>query len=351
VHTAFGLTRTVHVVLVGRGRVARELVAMWQAQQEAFLQRELTLRLVAVAGSSTWRFDPNGLALDGALALTDAPPRPGDAEMVAQVASHRLTDVVLVDVSGAPLQPLHLAALQAGMHVVTANKVPLAGPLATYRELVDARDAARVRYGYETTFGAGLPVLHTLKELVATGDELRSVAGCFSGTLGFLCTRLDEGVALAEAVSEAAQLGYTEPDPRDDLSGRDVARKALIVARALGLALEPDDVVLEPFVEGLEQGLSVALAQQGPVLARRVAEARERGERLRYVARIEGGRAEVGLRSVPASGPLGSLVGPDNMLVFTTRRYDRYPLVIRGPGAGAEVTAAGVLGDLLRVIG
>jgi len=351
VHTAFGLTRTVHLVLVGRGRVAGELVAMLEELAPSLRERDLSLKVVAVAGSRSWRFDAHGLALDGLLELADGEERPADEDLVAAVAAERLTDVVLVDVSGAPLQPLHRAALHAGMHVVTANKVPLSGSLASYRELVDARDAARVRYGYETTFGAGLPVLHTLKELIATGDELRRVSGCFSGTLGFLCTRLEEGASLRQAVEEASAKGYTEPDPRDDLSGRDVARKALIIARALGLPLEPDDVVLEPFVAGLDDGLDTALAVGGAELSARLAAAKERHHTLRYVADIHEGRAAVGLREVPEDGPIGSLHGPDNILVFTTRRYDAYPLVIRGPGAGAEVTAAGVLGDLLRVMG
>lgn len=351
VHTAFGLTRTVHLVLVGRGRVARSFVGMLGDVDASVVQRAIGFRVVAVAGSKHWRFEPHGLDLDGLLDLDDGAPRPADAELVARVAAERLTDVVLVDLSAAPLQALHLAALRAGMHVVTANKVPLSGDLASYRALVAARDAARVRYGYETTFGAGLPALHTLKDLLATGDELRRVSGCFSGTLGFLCTRLQEGRTLGEAVEEAASLGYTEPDPREDLSGRDVARKALIIARALGLALEPTDVERSPFVEGLEEGLEGALAAHGPALAARFAAARERGATLRYVADIQGGRARVALEEVPLDGPIGSLTGPDNILVFTTRRYDRYPLVIRGPGAGAEVTAAGVLGDLLRITG
>jgi len=352
VHTAFGLTRTVHLVLVGRGRVGRELLAMLEDNVGRFDERDLSFKLVAVAGSQRWRFDPHGIAMSSAVeAVEGGEQRPSDSDLVATVAAERLTDVVLVDVSAAPLAGLHLAALEAGFHVVTANKVPLSGSLASYRALVDARDRARVRYGYETTFGAGLPVLHTLKELVATGDELRVVEGCFSGTLGFLSTRLDEGATLADAVREAAALGYTEPDPSEDLSGRDVARKALIVARALGFALEPDDVALEPFVPGLEAGLDEAIAAFEPTLRERLAQASQDGRKLRFVAQVRDGSATVGLQAVEATGPIGSLRGPDNILVFTTRRYDRYPLVVRGPGAGAEVTAAGVLGDLLRVVG
>ena len=196
-----------------------------------------------------------------------------------------------------------------------------------------------------------MPVLHTLRELVDTGDRVARVLGCLSGTLGFLCTRLEEGVGLVEAVAEAEAAGYTEPDPREDLSGRDVGRKALIVARSIGLAVAPQDVELRPMVPDLEQGLDEALVAYAPVIAARVAAAKGAREVLRYVADISPERVTVGLQAVPADGPLGSLRGPDNVVVVETARYLGNPLSIRGPGAGAEVTAAGVLGDLLKIAG
>lgn len=351
VHTAFGLTRIVHLVLVGCGRVGRALLQMLAELRDRYREEHnLELRLVALVSSRLLLLDEHGL--DPATAADDIAhgiPRPSDEVLVNRLVGQRFTDAILIDVSAADLTDLHRAALEVGFHVVTANKVPLSGSMDSYYGLVRARNASRVRYGYETTFGAGLPVLHTLKELLHTGDALERVLGCFSGTLGFLCTRLEDGLSLVEAVGEAEQLGYTEPDPREDLSGRDVARKALIIARAMGWRIEPHEVELEPLVDGLEGGLASALIEHGPALERRVAEAAERGEVLRYVAEITGNAARVGLRTVPKDSPIGSLRGPDNMMVFQTRRYHDYPLVIRGPGAGAEVTAAGVLGDILRI--
>lgn len=350
VHTAFGLTRGVDLLLLGSGRVAQALLPMIDAARDRMAaERGVDLRLLGVASSSRVVLDPHGLPPGEALGrLAGGAARPSDEALLSAADAARSRDLVLVDLTAAPLASLHAAALGRGFHVVTANKVPLAGPLDTYRGLVRAVRETGARYGYETTFGAGLPVLHTLKELLHTGDTVEEVTGCFSGTLGFLCTRLQDGAPLAEAVQEAVDAGYTEPDPREDLSGRDVARKALIIARAMGLALEPEDVSRSPVVDGLERGLAEAVAAEGPGLEARIREAAARGGVLRYVARITPDEVAVGLAEVPADSPIGSLRGPDNILVFRSRRYRDYPLVVRGPGAGAEVTAAGVLGDLLR---
>jgi aspartokinase/homoserine dehydrogenase 1 len=351
VHAAFGLRRTLDVVLVGVGRVGRCLLEMIEeSREEVAKARKLQLRLLGVVNSRRMLIDGHGLEPVEALArLETAPARPSDEDLLAQVDEARLGDVVLVDVTAADTVGLHQAALNAGMHLVTANKTPISGTLADYRGLVEAVGRTGATYGYETTFGAGLPVLHTLKELLHTGDRLHSVSGCFSGTLGFVCTRLQDGVPLQAIIEEAAALGYTEPDPREDLSGRDVARKALIIARAIGLALEPSDVSLEPMVPGLDAGLDEAMRVHGPALAARVAEAAGRGAVLRYVAEITPQGARVGPQEVPRDSAIGALRGPDNILVFRTARYKDYPLVIQGPGAGASVTAAGVLGDILRV--
>jgi len=351
IHSAFGLTRMVNLMVLGCGRVGRTFLDQLHATR-ASMETELglELRLIGLASSTRLLLDDGGLdPASVAGALAQAGPRPDDEALVARLLDGRFTDLVLVDLTAADTAALQLAALRAGIHVVSANKRPLSGPLSRFEELGAASRATGARLAYETTFGAGLPVLHTLKELRDTGDRFRQISGCFSGTLGFICTRLEEGMPIAEAVRAAQELGLTEPDPREDLSGRDVARKALIIARTAGIAVEPDALALDPLLPDLEQGLEAALATHGPALASRVAEERERGNVLRYVATITPERVHVGLRAVPADDPIGSLRGQDNMLVYRTERYDELPLVIRGPGAGAEVTAAGVLGDVLKV--
>jgi aspartokinase/homoserine dehydrogenase 1 len=348
-HAAFGLRRRLDLVVLGAGRVARALLAMMEeAAPEVARMHHLELRLIALSGRGRAVVDGAGLGRDP-IGRLDRDARALDLSSLFEEAERaRASDVVVVDLTADDLAPAHLDALRRGWSVVTANKKPLSGPLSVWRELQEACGAAGSVYGFETTFGAGLPVLHTLHEMVATADRLHGVRGCFSGTLGFLCTRLQDGADLAGAVEEASRLGYTEPDPRDDLSGLDVARKAVIIARAMGREVEPADVRLEPFVEGLEAGLDAALAEQGPRMAARILAAAARGDVLRYVAEIDEEGVRVGLREVPAMSPIGSLRGPDNILVFETARYKANPLVIRGPGAGADVTAAGVLGDVLK---
>jgi aspartokinase/homoserine dehydrogenase 1 len=353
IHSAFGLTRTVNLCVLGAGKVARAFLRQLD-ETRAAMERELglELRLVGLATSRRCLCDLEGSGLAPARVdelLAAAPPRPSDDELLAKLESGRFTDLVLVDLTAAETAPLLARALAAGIGVVTANKRPLSGPLADWDALLAAARGTGARLGYETTFGAGLPVLHTLQELVHTGDRFQAISGCFSGTLGYLATRLEEGVPLAEALRGAEAAGLTEPDPRDDLSGRDVLRKALIIARSVGLRLEPAAVALEPFLPELEAGLAPALERHAPALEARARAARDHGATLRYVASITPERVEVGLRELPLSDPLGALRGQDNMLVYRTLRYSELPLVIRGPGAGAEVTAAGVLGDVLKV--
>ena len=352
-HSAFGLTRITNLMVLGCGRVGRTFLDQL-AQTRASLESEhgLELRLVGLANSRHLLLDDAGLDPIGCAELLEGVerPLPGSDELVRHLQELMVTDLVLVDLTAGDTAEVHRACLEAGIHVVTANKRPLSGGLADHRALRDASRRTGAAMNYETTFGAGLPVLHTLQELLHTGDRILSIQGCFSGTLGYVSTRLEQGTGLAEAIEEARQRGLTEPDPREDLSGRDVARKALIIARTLGLEIEPDEVSLEPMVPGLDQGLERALVEQGPEIERWVEQERSQGRVLRYVAEIGDGRVAVGLRPFDQKHPLGDLRGEDNMLVFRTLRYDEHPLVIRGPGAGTEVTAAGVLGDVLKLV-
>jgi bifunctional aspartokinase / homoserine dehydrogenase 1 len=366
IHSAFGLTKDLNVLLFGCGRIGRTLIKqIHENHLQIAKSLQVNVKVLAVINSKTWHLSSVGMKSKELEGLADGMPlaqlpgsedRPVSAEEVLdRVAETFRTDVVLVDATGAELAPVHIAGLQRGFHVVTANKKPLTGSMADYLEIQKLRKSKGLKYQYEATFGAGLPLLSTLQDLINTGDHIISVQGCLSGTLGFICSRLDCGESLSEAVTEAMQLGFTEPDPKDDLNGVDVARKSLIIARELGIFCEPNEIRLRPFIpkayfraasrQSFQSGLSRANAR----LAEEIRICKQEGKALRYVVDISKTNCEVGPKRVPLDSPIGRLAGPDNILVFKTQRYNDYPLVIQGPGAGAIVTAAGVLSDLLKI--
>lgn len=261
---------------------------------------------------------------------------------------------ILVDLTADETAPLLQEALSRGFHVVLANKKPLAAPQEQFDMLFETARQKKVSLRYEATVGAGLPILDTLHKLQEAGDPVRAVLGCLSGTLGFLMSQLEDGALFSEAVQKAYELGYTEPDPRDDLCGMDVARKALILARSLGRRLELKDIsVTSLFPEELgdpnPQSFLRKLTALDEGFAEKIREAKREQKVLRYVARIEPESVQVGLEAVPVASALGRLRGTDNTVVFYTRRYSQNPLVVTGPGAGAEVTAAGVLNDIVSI--
>ena len=245
--------------------------------------------------------------------------------------------------------------LAAGIHVITPNKQAGAGPLDRYEAIRAARTHSGARFRYEATVGAGLPVISTLRDLLDTGDELLAVDGIFSGTLAWLFNKYDGSVPFSELVRQAHALGYTEPDPRDDLSGMDVARKLTILAREAGMPISLPDVDVQSLVPASlastdRDGFMAALHELDAPMQAAYAAARQRGCVLRYVARLQNdGSARVALLELPDDHAFAHLRLTDNCVQFTTRRYRDNPLIVQGPGAGPEVTAAGVFSDLLRV--
>jgi aspartokinase/homoserine dehydrogenase 1 len=240
------------------------------------------------------------------------------------------------------------------MDVVLANKKPLAGSSRESEELFSLAASHGRRLRHEATVGAGLPVMDTFAKLIETGDEVVSIEGCLSGTLGFLLTELERWKKFSQVLGAAMDAGYTEPDPRDDLSGTDVARKALILGRLMGFKGEPASVVTESLVPEGARGLPLKqflarLSTWDDHFAQKVRVAQQKGQVLRYVATVTPRRLRVGLQAVSVDSPFAGLKGTDNQIVFTTTRYREHPLVIRGPGAGPIVTAAGVLNDVLAL--
>lgn len=247
--------------------------------------------------------------------------------------------------------------MEQGIHIVTPNKKLNSGPLAEYLAVKQLQKAGRAHYMYEGTVGAGLPIISTLKSLLDTGDEVQRIEGVFSGTLSYIFNTLTPGKTFSSVVSGARRRGYTEPDPRDDLSGMDVTRKVINLARECGnkielSAVDTESLVPEPLRKAQSpQEFMDSLHEHDDVMAARVAEADEHGEVLRYVGSYdaESGVCQVLLRRFPKSHPFANLSGTENIISFTTLRYSNPPLIVRGPGAGPAVTAAGVFADVVTL--
>ena len=352
------------VVLLGFGQIGRTLAPLIAKVK----QNALRLQVVGLVDRSGFVFDPRGLpprrlaALAAAkakatpLAKVAGGQRASATEAVTFVASHALSNPILVDVTAADTTETLKTALAAGMHVVLANKRPITVSRKHYDELQAAAEAHGRQLLREATVGAGLPIIDTFAKLVESGDRVQRIEGCPSGTLGYLFGELGRGRRFSEALRGAIAKGYPEPDPREDLSGMDVARKALILGRLLGFPGELRDVAVESLVPKGAERLPLAeflarLEQYDAPWTRRVALARQRGGVVRYRAIVTRRRIRVGLVVVDASSPMASLNGTDNQFIFTTMRYRKNPLVITGPGAGPAVTAGGILNDVLKLAG
>lgn len=365
VHGAFNLAHTqLSVLLLGKGVVGGSLLKQIDRQNQALgREHDVQVRLVGIGSSKGALLEAEGLPPLEAIAHLEKALAAGKAAKDVGSLLKKLSQLpnpVLVDCSAAAgMEKLYRAAFEHGINVVSANKQPLALPQPERVALLASARKNFRAYHYETTVGAALPVIETLKNLVRTGDHVITIEGAFSGTLGFLCERLVQGDALSVAVRQAKELGYTEPHPRDDLSGLDVARKAVILARELGLQVELGDVALEPFVpaENLREDdpekFMQSLAKLDAAVAARVAASKQQGKLPRYLARITPGAAgpkvTVGPIDVDVTHPAASLRGSEAFVAFHTERYKQYPMVVRGAGAGGEVTAAGVLADILRL--
>jgi aspartokinase/homoserine dehydrogenase 1 len=363
VHAGFYLSEhTLSIGLIGPGQVGRALLRQIGEARAGLLERaRLDLRLRAVASSRRMRLAGADEASLDAAALADDPfgeeSGPLDfAHFTEQVNDDHWPHAVIIDCSASDeVAERYAEWLAAGIHVVTPNKRAGSGPAERYRAVRAPVEAGRARWRYEATVGAGLPIIQTLRDLVDTGDTIRRVEGIFSGTLAYLFNRFEPGMSFAALVGEAHSAGYTEPDPRDDLSGMDVARKLVIVAREMGLELELSDIEVENLIpESLaELGVDAFLGRledMDAAMTERLTAARERGDVLRHVASLdERGHASVSLQALSGDHPFAHLALTDNVVAFTTERYCDNPLIVQGPGAGPEVTAAGVFADLLRV--
>jgi aspartokinase/homoserine dehydrogenase 1 len=359
VHSGFYLSpHTISIGLIGPGAVGRVLLAQIAAERDRLLRDfKLDLRVRAIMTSRKMLLSEAGVPLDAWKPALDASSTPADvAKFTEHLHVDHLPHTVILDCTADEGVARHYADwLRAGIHVVTPNKKANSGPLDYYDSLKAARKAGGSSYLYEATVGAGLPVISTLRDLRETGDKLSSVEGIFSGTLAYLFNVYDGKTPFSDIVRDAKAKGYTEPDPRDDLSGTDFTRKVIILGREMGLKIEMQDVKVESLIPpGLEQGTPDEFLANLPKfdadMKKRFDAAAAKGKVLRYMGRLTAdGKATVGVAELDRTHAFANIALTDNVVRYATERYNSNPLIVQGPGAGPEVTAAGVFADLLRV--
>jgi aspartokinase/homoserine dehydrogenase 1 len=359
VHSGFYLSpHTISIGLIGPGTVGKVLLEQIASESQRLRDEfKLDLRVRGILSSRKMLLSEQGVDLANWKAALDASQSPADIEKFADhLHVDHLPHTVIIDCTADESVAKHYAEwLKAGIHVVTPNKKANSGPLAYYESLKEARKVGGSSYLYEATVGAGLPVIQTLRDLRETGDKIVSVEGIFSGTLAYLFNVYDGKTPFSQIVKDAKAKGYTEPDPRDDLSGTDFARKVIILGREMGLKIEMKDVQVESLIpDGLEKGsiddFLNGLPKYDGAMKKRFDEAAARGKVLRYVGRLTAdGKATVGVSELDRSHAFANIALTDNVVRYATARYNSNPLIVQGPGAGPEVTAAGVFADLLRV--
>jgi bifunctional aspartokinase / homoserine dehydrogenase 1 len=358
-HAAFYLSeQTISIGLVGAGNVGTVLLRQLDRELKRLKDTfDIDLRVRAVATSRRMMLSDTPIELGAWRESLDAQGEALDlAKLAVHVHTEHLPHAVLIDCTASDdVARLYGTWLERGIHVITPNKRANTGSLEYYRRLRAANRSVGAHYLYETTVGAALPIVQTLHDLVQTGDDIVEIEGILSGTLSYLFNRFDGTVPFSTLVREARELGYTEPDPRDDLSGMDVARKVTILAREMGVPLELSNVAVRSLVPDVLRSGSVdeflsSLPDHDAEMESLRLEAAARGEVLRFVGRVgSSGDASVALRSYPNTHPFARIQLTDNIVLFRTARYADNPLVVQGPGAGREVTAAGVFADLLRL--
>ena len=359
IHDSFFLsdTQVLNLFIIGIGNIGCHLLQQLAHQHETLLRdKALKLKVVGIANSRKALFNRDGIDIDNCRQLLDEQGVKSSPALIRnEVIGMNIFNSVVVDcTSSADIAALYPDLLSHNVNIVAANKIAASGSFELYSRLKHLAHAKDVKYLFETNVGAGLPIINTINSLINSGDTILRIEAVVSGTLNYIFNLLSPSTPFSEAVNRARLEGYSEPDPRVDLSGTDVVRKLVILAREAGYHIEQSDVIRSPildarFFEGDVDTFLKELPQADHAFEETRREAEARGNRFRYVARLDRGHAEAGLEEIPPGHPFYNLEGSNNVIMITTSRYKEYPMIIKGYGAGADVTAAGVFADIISI--
>lgn len=349
--------KQVHLYLCGTGNVGKKLIQQIYEQNE-YLQKHLliNLRIAGICNSRNMRFSDRGISKNEYYESMENGEKASIHQFAEEIISRNLRNSVFVDVTASAEVPkIYESLLKKSINIVACNKIAASSDLEIYQSLKNTAKNHSCKFLFETNVGAGLPIIGTINDLMRSGDKITSIQAVLSGTLNFVFNKYDGSIPFSEVVAQAQKEGYTEPDPRLDLAGTDVARKILILAREAGYPLEFNTIenlsfLPEECMLGNVENFYQMLMKHEDHFKNLVTEAKAEGKILKYVATFESGKAKVGLLYIAPEDDLYHLYGKDNIVIFKTLRYSEQPLVVKGAGAGAEVTASGVFADIVRSV-
>ncbi len=343
--------RRLRLFIAGNGTIGSQLIR----QIRDLPDQEVELSIIGVCNRDQTAWDPHGIHPEKVEEYLAQGEQTSWQDILQRIKNEFAYRTVFVDATGSgEVARMYDELLATGIHVVTPSKRANSAEQKYFDKLISHTRRGGTHYYYEANVGAGLPVVQTIRDLIESGDRIERVEGVVSGTMTYVFASLEEGASFGETIIRARSEGYAEPDPRDDLSGEDVARKFLVLARTSGIKIEREELEVENLTptelrEVASGEFMEKISDYDGVWKKKVARAKERGKVLRYVGELSDGKVRIGVREVPGDSPLGMLKGTDNQLLIYTRRYQSSPVTIQGPGAGKEVTAGGVLSDIQKI--
>ncbi len=359
-HASFFLsdTKEIHLFMIGVGLIGSTLIKQIKAQADYLKEKQsIEIKIIGLSNSKKMLFNEEGIDLDNWKDnLVASESKTSFAGFIKKMKALNLSNTIFIDnTANKEIDKFYEGILDSSISISTPNKIATSSSYAQYQTLKQTAEKRGVQFAYETNVGAGLPVISTLNDLISSGDRIIKIEGVLSGSLSFIFNSFKEGTKFSEIVKAAKEKGYTEPDPREDLSGLDVRRKLIILSRETGLAMEPEHVNIQNILPkacndaATVEELMVEIEKADDYFEGMRKAAADKGGVLRMIAKLEDGKASIVLESVGPDHPFYALSGSDNMIVFTTERYRERPLVVTGPGAGAEVTAAGVFAEIIKI--